>query len=290
MRAQDTGFYKNLTLKLKGKELDLSTPVVMGILNATPDSFFDGGKHNDVKAAIEHAEKMIAEGASIIDIGACSTRPGANDVDPKEEIERLIPVLKEIRKRFPETVISADTYHSEVAKAAVDEGADIINDVSGGTIDKDMFSTMGKLKVPYVLMHMKGTPLNMQQNPEYNDVVAEVKSYFEEKIKELKHLGVEQIIIDAGFGFGKTVEHNYLLLKSLNEFTDLDYPILAGISRKSMVNRIINTKPEEALNGTTVVNTLALMNGAKILRVHDIKEAKEAIMITDYYKSLKQKC
>lgn len=272
----------------------MDSPAVMGILNVTPDSFFDGGKYNNEKAILLHAEKMIAEGADIIDIGACSTRPNAKEISEEEELKRLIPAIQLVRKKFADVIISADTFRSKVAEEAVNAGADMINDVGGGVGSwelgenlrtpnskprTDMFETIAKLKVPYVLMHIQGTPQTMQANPQYKDVVKEVKEYFSLKVEKLKSLKVEQIIIDVGFGFGKTLEHNYSLLKHLAEFKEFNLPILVGISRKSMINKALGTKPEEALNGTTAANTIALMNGANILRVHDVKEAKEAVKI-----------
>jgi dihydropteroate synthase len=274
-------------ITLKNKELILSTPAVMGILNITPDSFFDGGKYKDEKSILLHTGKMISEGADIIDIGACSTRPNAPDVSEEEELTRLIPAIKFVRKKFPEVIISADTFRSKVAELSVNEGADIINDISGGTMDEKMFEVIGKLKVPYVLMHIQGKPKTMQKNPQYQNVTDEVMSYFKEKIHlALKH-GIKQIIIDPGFGFGKTIEHNYQLLKELSSFKEFEFPILAGVSRKAMINKVLGTKPEEALNGTTVANTIALMNGATILRVHDVKEAKEAVKIFNFVQNNK---
>jgi dihydropteroate synthase len=278
-----------MQLIFKHKTLNLNTPAVMGILNITPDSFYDGGKLTDEKSILLHAEKMLTEGADIIDIGACSTRPGATEVPEEEELHRLIPTIKLVRKKFPDAIISADTFRSSVAHRAVNEGADMINDVSGGTIDDRMFELIGKLKVPYVLTHIKGTPQTMQVNPEYKDEVKEVKHFLGERIKSLKTLSgfqtpdrVKHIIIDVGFGFGKTLEHNYSLLKHLAEFKEFELPILAGISRKGMTYKALGIKPEEALNGTTAANMIALINGANILRVHDVKEAKEAVKIFNF--------
>jgi dihydropteroate synthase len=284
MAAQDTVFYQNLIPCAGDKVLDLSTPVVMGILNITPDSFYDGGRYEDETQLLEQAGKMVREGAAIIDIGAASTRPGAEDIGEEEESKRLIPAIRSVRKAFPHIIISADTYRAAVTEKAIHAGADIINDISGGTMDAEMFATAGRLKVPYILMHIKGTPKDMQADPHYDDVVKEVKEYLSSRINELKGAGVQHIILDPGFGFGKTVEHNYTLLNNLHELIVLGYPLLAGASRKSMVNRVIGTKPENALNGTTVVNTLALLNGAKILRVHDVKEAVQAVKIVEYYR------
>ncbi len=269
----------------------------MGILNITPDSFYDGGKYSDERTILLHAEKMINDGADIIDIGACSTRPNATEVSEEEELKRLIPVVKLVRRKFKDVIISVDTFRSKVAEYSVHEGADMINDISGGGFtdavipsaseeSHSMFETIGKLNVPYVLMHIKGTPQTMQNNPHYENVTDEVMEFFKEKIHlALKH-GIKQIILDPGFGFGKTVEHNYQLLKELSSFKEFEFPILAGVSRKGMINKVLGTKPEEALNGTTVVNTIALMNGANILRVHDVKEAKEAVKIFGLVKNI----
>lgn len=267
----------------------------MGILNVTPDSFFDGGKYNDEKNILLHAAKMISEGADMIDIGACSTRPDAKDVSEEEELKRLIPAIKLVRKKFTDVIISADTFRSKVAEEAVNEGADMINDISGGGFviasrglrhskpeakqSHRMFEVVSKLKVPYVLMHIKGTPQTMQKNPRYKNVVEEVKEYFKEKIGILEGWKDGRLILDVGFGFGKTVEHNYTLLKHLAEFKEFGFPVLAGISRKSMINKALGTSSQTALNGTTAANTIALMNGANILRVHDVKEAKEVVKI-----------
>ena len=270
----------------------------MGILNVTPDSFYDGGKYFTLPlkgkagegALLDRVEKMIEEGADIIDVGACSTRPNAELISEEEELKRLIPAVKIIKNKFPHIIISADTFRSKVAEYAVHEGADMINDISGGQQlavkpaarsqqQETMFKTIGELKIPYILMHMQGTPQTMQINPEYKDVVKEVKEYFVEKVEKLKSLKVEQIIIDVGFGFGKNLEHNYTLLKNLSAFKELELPILVGVSRKSMINKVLGTTPKTALNGTTAANTIALMNGANILRVHDVKEAKEAVKI-----------
>lgn len=271
------------TINCKGRVIDLSTPKVMGILNVTPDSFHDGGRYTDIQDALYQAEKMLIDGASIIDIGGQSTRPGAEDVGVKEELNRTLPIIEALVKQFPDIIISIDTYRATVAKAAVNAGAGIINDVSAGDDDVDMFSTVAALQVPYIMMHKQGNPQTMQQNPEYKDVVQEVVGYFIAKTNQLKKLGVHDVIIDPGFGFGKTVEHNYSLLKHLPDFAIFDMPILAGVSRKSMINKVLGTQPENALNGTTAVNTMALLNGAKILRVHDVKEAMQAIKLYEAY-------
>lgn len=271
-----------LELKFRGRKIELAAPAVMGILNVTPDSFFDGGKYNDEKSILHQTEKMLSEGATLIDIGACSTRPNATLVSEEEEMKRLLTAIQIVRKRFPDAIISADTFRSNVARHAVSEGANLINDISGGTIDKNIFDVIGKLQIPYILMHIQGTPQTMQQEPRYTKVVAEVINYFENRIRLALSKGIEQIIIDPGFGFGKTVEHNYELLKNLSAFKRFGFPILVGLSRKSMLNKILGTTPETALNGTTVANTIALLNGTNILRVHDVKEAMEAMKIVNF--------
>jgi dihydropteroate synthase len=286
---QDKYFNSEYTVNCKGTLLDLSVPKVMGILNVTPDSFFDGGKFTEEKQIIRRVKKMLDEGADIVDVGAVSTRPGAKDVSEKEELKRLIPTIQILLKKFPDAIISVDTVRSTVARKAVEAGASIINDVSGGSCDKKMFATAGELKVPYVLMHMQGTPQTMQKNPVYKNVVKELIIYFAKKIAQLKDCGVLDVIIDPGFGFGKTVEHNFDILRNLSLFKMLDCPILAGISRKSMINKVLRTSPAHALNGTTALNTVALMNGANILRVHDVKEAKETVQLyKEYSKESKQ--
>ncbi len=277
--AEDTFFKKKKFINCNGKLLDFSTPKVMGILNLTPDSFYDGAKYQDEKAVINHVRQMIDEGASIIDVGAQSTRPKAALISSAEEWKRLESHLKIIRKEFPSTLISIDTFYADVAEKAVDCGADMINDISGGTMDEKMFTTIARLKVPYLLMYIQGTPQTMQENPQYENVVKEELNYFAERIQQLVLLGVHDIIIDPGFGFGKTLEHNYELLKNLDLFRVLERPIMVGLSRKSMVNKVLNIKAEDALNGTTVLNTIALTKGADILRVHDVKEAVEAVKL-----------
>ena len=267
-------------LNIRGKLQDYSGPMVMGILNVTPDSFYDGGKNNTPDEVLNHARKMITEGASIIDIGAQSTRPGAKMLSPSEEWSRLQQPLRLLRKEFPDVVLSVDTFYSEIAEKAAGEGIDMINDVSGGEIDSQMFSIAGKLKLPYVLMHIQGIPQTMQQDPQYTDVTREVMDHLSGKIIQLLEAGVNDIIVDPGFGFGKTTEHNFVLLSNLGLFKIFERPILAGLSRKSMVTKVAGVIPENALNGTTVLNTIALQKGANILRVHDVKEAMEAIKLT----------
>lgn len=271
------------TLNCNGKLFVLEEPIVMGILNTTPDSFFDGGKFLTEKEIFSQAEKLIADGATIIDIGGQSTRPKAEQISVEEELKRVIPVIELIHNKFPDQLISIDTFYSEVAVRAIKSGASIINDVYGGSIDDKMFSVAAKLHVPYILMHMQGTPETMQQNPDYENVVNEVKEFFKQKIPLLRDAGVNDIILDVGFGFGKNTEHNFSLLKHLKDFNIFDLPILVGFSRKSMINRVLKTAPEDALNGTTVLNTIALMNGASILRVHDVKEAMQAVTLYKKY-------
>ena len=267
--------------------LSVNNPIVMGILNITPDSFYDGGTLKTDTDILFRVEKMLSEGAAIIDIGAISTRPGANEVSESEELNRLTPVIDLISKKIPGTILSIDTYRSNIAKRAIETGAHIINDISGGNLDPKMFETIATLKVPYIMMHMQGTPATMQQNPQYTDVVEDILDFFKVQINKLKSLGVtDNIVLDPGFGFGKTVEHNFQILKSLQRFSETGFPVLAGLSRKSMVNKVIGTMPENALNGTTALNVLALLNGASILRVHDVKEAVQAIKLVNFYKSV----
>ena len=272
------------TYLTNGKQLSFEKAQVMAIINITPDSFYDGGKFSSVTDIVKDAEMKIMEGATIIDIGAASSRSNATLIPVKDEIFRLREPLIKLRKEFPKIFISIDTYLSEVAEFAIDLGADIINDISGSQMDKSMLEVVAKHQIAYVLMHMQGTPQNMQRNPTYNDVVKEISDYYVSKIEESKSLGFEKLILDVGFGFGKTVEHNYQLLKHLNEFAKFEYPLLVGLSRKSMINKVIQTSPVTALNGTTVLNSIALQNGAKILRVHDVKEAKQAVELFEFYK------
>lgn len=280
-------FKKKSTLTYNGKIIDFSSPLVMGILNVTPNSFYDGGRYFNFKDAISHASQMIEDGASIIDIGACSTRPGAKDISPSEEIERLMPVVSRIKNDFPETIVSIDTYRSGVAERIVGETGDcIINDISGGTLDSNMFSTVAKLHVPYVLMHIQGTPQDMQNNPVYNNVTKEVILKLSEGVYKLSDLGVNDIIIDPGFGFGKTLDHNYELFRQLESFRFFELPLLIGISRKSMIYKLLGNEPENSLPGTIVLNTIALEKGADILRVHDVKPAVDAVKIFNRLNSI----
>ncbi len=264
--------------------MDFSQLKIMGILNLTPDSFYDGNQYLEEKKMLLQVEKMLHEGADIIDIGAFSSRPGAHLVSIAEERKRLLPNLKSILKHFPNTYISVDTYRSEIAREVIAEGAQMINDISGGDLDKKMFETITGLQVPYVMMHMQGTPSNMQQNPVYKDVVNDITQYFDVKIKQLTALGFDNILIDPGFGFGKTLEQNYQILHRLDEFKSLQKPVLVGISRKSMLYKLLKTTHDKALNATTIANTIAVLKGAKVLRVHDVKEAVEIRFIFEMLK------
>lgn len=272
------------TLNCKGRLLVIDTPVVMGIINTTPDSFYAASRQQNIDAILQKAEVMIKEGATILDIGGQSTRPGSIVVGRDEELKRVIEPIEAIRKNFPEIFISIDTYYAAVAKEAVDAGAAIVNDISAGSMDEDMWQTVASLQVPYVLMHMQGTPQDMQQSPHYDDVTKAVLDFFIQKTGELKKLGLHDIIVDPGFGFGKTIMHNFKLLQNLPVFSMLDKPLLVGISRKSTIYKTLRVSADEALNGTTVLNTIGLLNGAHILRVHDVKEAKQAIGLITAYK------
>lgn len=274
------------TLNCKGKLLVMDKPWVMGIINATPDSFFEGHLNKGIDGILELAAKMISEGATILDIGGQSTRPGSKRVEASEEIERVIPVIENILKQHPDVLISIDTYYSKVANAAVGAGAAIVNDISAGNMDNGMIPAVGQLKVPYICMHMQGTPDTMQQHPKYENVITAVLDFFIQKVEECKKAGINDIILDPGFGFGKTINHNFQLLKNLPVFKMLDLPILAGISRKSTIYKTLGIDVSEALNGTTVLNTIALMNGASVLRVHDVKEAKEAVDLFEAYRKI----
>ena len=279
-------FPKAKTLNIRGELFSLDTPKVMGILNITADSFYDGGKYTTDIAQLKQIELMLKQGADFIDIGAQSTRPGAIEYGAKHELEFLIPAIKNIRNHFPEAIISVDTWHAKVASEVAMNGADMINDISGGIFDKDMFATIAKINLPYIIMHTGGKPELMQQNPKYDNVIKEVMYFMSEQRAKLNLLGVNDIIIDPGFGFGKTIEHNYELLNNLKTFDFLEVPVLVGISRKSMLYKPLNITANEAINATTAANMVALQNGADILRVHDVKEAKECIEI---HKLLKTK-
>lgn len=267
-------------INANGKLLDLSTPCVMGILNATPDSIYAGSRMQTEAQIARRVEQMAQEGAGIMDVGAYSSRPGAADVSAKDEMERLRTALGVVRRLQPDAIVSVDTFRADVARMCVEEyGAAIINDISGGELDKDMFATVARLQVPYVLMHMQGTPQDMQQRPHYDSLLEDVFLYFARKVQQLRDLGVKDIILDPGFGFGKTLEHNYELLAHLEDFRIFELPLLAGVSRKSMIYRLLDTTPAEALNGTTVVHSICLLKGADILRVHDVRQAVEAVKI-----------
>lgn len=252
----------------------------MGILNITPDSFFDGGKYLDEASILLQAEKMLLEGASILDLGGASSRPGAAEVSESEEMQRILPIVEVLVKKFPEALLSVDTWRASVAQAAVTAGASIVNDISAGSLDENLFETVSELDCPYILMHMQGVPQTMQKSPEYEDIVTEVLDFFIQKIAILRSLGIKDIVIDPGFGFGKTVEHNYALLQNLHVFQNvLGLPVLAGLSRKSMICKPLGIKPAEALNGTTALHMVALQQGANILRAHDVREAIEVIKL-----------
>lgn len=283
--AKDTFLNRKVILNSKGKLIDLCSPAVMAILNLTPNSFYANSRISSVDEALKATEKFLNEGAKFIDIGAYSSRPGAVDITLDEELKRLIPVVEAITKEFPDALVSIDTFRAKVAEETISAGAHIINDISAGNLDEQMFETVAKLQVPYVMMHMKGTPQNMQQNPTYHNIVEEISTYFSEKLAILNKLGVKDIIIDPGFGFAKTISHNYELLQQMEQLNSFKLPILVGFSRKSMVTKVLNNKSIDALNGTTILNTSALLKGAKILRVHDVKEAMECITLTERIKN-----
>ena len=279
MEPKDTLFLVNKTLCLKGDVINLAEPRVMGILNVTPDSFYDGGQYTTMDRILRRAEQMLAEGATFIDVGGYSTRPRATEVSEVEELERVIPVLKTLSKAFPRAYFSIDTFRAEVAKRAVQAGACLVNDISGGTLDEKMFETVSQLNVPYVLMHTRGTPQTMTKLTQYQNVVLDVLDALQKKVFHLRHLGQKDILIDVGFGFAKTREQNYEMLENLNYFELLKLPLLIGVSRKSLVYQTLGIPSTESLNGTTVLHTLALTKGASVLRVHDVKEAVEAIKL-----------
>lgn len=275
-----------LFINVNGHLMDLSEPQVMGILNVTPDSFYAGSRGVTESYIVNRLHQLVDEGASIIDIGAYSSRPEAEDVSMEEEMTRLRHGLSLIRKHQPDAIVSVDTFRADVAKMCVEEyGVAIVNDISAGQMDKDMYPTIARLGVPYIIMHMKGTPQNMQNNPQYEHFLKEIFYFFSEKVQKLRDLGVKDIIIDPGFGFGKTLEHNYELMNHLEEFSLFELPLLVGISRKSMIYKLLGITPEEALNGTTTLNTIALLKGAHILRVHDVKAAMEAVKIVTKMKA-----
>lgn len=269
-------------INANGTLLDLSTPCVMGILNVTPDSFYAGSRMRTEEEIARRVEQIVSEGAGIIDIGAYSSRPNADNVSPREEMERLRVGLTVLRKIAPDAVVSVDTFRADVARMCVEEyGVAIINDIAAGEMDKEMFRTVADLNVPYIMMHMQGTPQDMQLHPHYDNLLKEVFQYFARKVQQLRDLGVKDIILDPGFGFGKTLEHNYELLAHLEEFRIFELPLLVGVSRKSMIYRLLGTTPQESLNGTTVLDTICLLKGADILRVHDVKEAVETVRIVE---------
>lgn len=270
-----------MTLNCKGTLIDLSAPKVMGILNITPDSFYDGGKLKDDSSLLGQAETMLKEGAIFLDVGGYSSRPGASDVPVSEEMHRVLPAVELILKEFPEALISVDTFRSEVAQKSVEAGVALVNDISAGLLDEAMIPTVAKLQVPYVMMHMRGTPQTMKTLTDYKNVLTEVLSYFSERIATARALGINDLIADPGFGFAKTIDQNFELLSQLELFKNLNIPLLAGLSRKSMIYKTLNTTPKEALNGTTALNTIALMKGANILRVHDVKEAVECVELVN---------
>lgn len=279
MNTKDTGFNQKKTLCLKGRLVSLEEPLVMGILNVTPDSFYDGGRHTSKTQLLKRAEEIINQGATFIDIGGYSSRPGAIAISEEEEADRVIPAIKSIARTFPDTFISIDTFRASIARKAVEEGACLVNDISGGSLDERMFETVSTLNVPYVLMHMRGTPQSMTKLTDYDDIVLDLIDYFQKKVFQLRSLGQKDILLDVGFGFAKTREQNYELLRKLNYFKVLELPLLVGLSRKSMVYKTLDIPVDDALNGTTIVNTIALCKGAAILRVHDVKEAVEAVKL-----------
>jgi dihydropteroate synthase len=282
-RAKGTEFSNKLSLQIGDKLLDLSMPLVMGILNITTDSFYSASRVNTLEMWMSAANRMLVEGATILDIGAASSRPGAESISEEEELQRIIPVVKELSSAFPGAILSIDTFRSSIAEKAIKAGAHLINDISAGEFDDKMFETISELGVPYIMMHMQGTPGNMQANPKYTNVVDDIKTYFEQRLDKLFRHGIVNVLLDPGFGFGKTLAHNYEILRRLDEFSSFGFHIVAGLSRKSMIYKVLNSSPEDALNGTTVMNTLALLNGANILRVHDVREAMEAIKLVGTY-------
>lgn len=286
MNFKDTLISVKLTINCNGRLMDFNQPRIMGILNHTPDSFYDGGQYMTEKEITSGIQTLLSEGADIIDVGAYSSRPGAAEVTIDEERSRLNKVLRIILKSFPDAVVSVDTFRADIAEYVVKEyGVAIINDISSGMFDERMFDVVGALKIPYIMMHMKGTPQTMQKNPVYEDITREILAFFTDRIRMAVHAGIEDIIVDPGFGFGKTTEHNFKLLKELSLLEILGYPIMAGLSRKSIIYKSLHKSPVEALNGTTVLHTIALLNGARILRVHDVKEASEAIQLYTLYKN-----
>lgn len=281
--AKDTFLNPKFILNSKGKLIDLSRPAVMAILNLTPDSFYKDSRIANIEEALRKTADFLQAGAKFIDLGAYSSRPGATHISEEEELSRLIPIVEALSKEFPEALLSIDTFRAKIAETAINAGAHLINDISAGNLDEKMFETVAKLKVPYIMMHMKGTPQTMQENPSYENITSEVHHYFEDKISHLKQKGVTDIIIDPGFGFAKSIAHNYALLQNMEGLNDFGLPILVGFSRKSMITKVLQNKADEALNGTTVLNTIALMKGASILRVHDVKEAVECVTLVNQF-------
>ncbi|WP_349351841.1 MULTISPECIES: dihydropteroate synthase [unclassified Flagellimonas] len=273
-----------MTINCKGELVDLTRPKVMGILNLTPDSFFDGGKYKDETSILQQVEYMLNHGATFIDMGAYSSRPGAEHVPEYEELQRMLPVIDLILTKFPDTLISVDTFRSKVAAESIEHGAALINDISAGNLDTAMFDTVADYQVPYIMMHMKGTPQSMQKQATYSDVIKDLRSYFSEKIRETTSKKINDIIIDPGFGFAKTTEQNYTLLNHLDLFQTFGLPILIGLSRKSMIYKVLESSPQEALNGTTALHTIALLKGANIIRAHDVKEAMECVKLVEVLK------
>ncbi|MGM0635191.1 MAG: dihydropteroate synthase [Bacteroidota bacterium] len=268
-----------MTINLKGKLMDFEVPKVMGILNTTPDSFFDGGKYLDENKILLKAEQLLSDGADILDIGGYSSRPGAKTVSVEEEMNRTVPAIQLILDKFPDVIVSVDTFRSQVAEQAINAGAALINDISAGELDEKMLPIVAKYNVPYIMMHMRGTPQNMQSDTSYENLINEIRYYFSEKIAQARALGISDVIIDPGFGFSKDLEQNYQLLQNLDLFTEFEVPMLAGLSRKSMIYKVLDCQPQEALAGTISLNTIALQKGAHILRVHDVKEAKAIIQL-----------
>lgn len=280
MKFKDTFFSKKLTLNFRGQLMDLSVPKVMGVLNVTPDSFYDGGKYTVNDRIRQRVDQLVEEGADFIDVGGYSSRPGAEDISPDEEKNRLNEALGIVRKYHPQALVSVDTFRSDVARWAVEHfGVDLINDISAGHMDENMYETIADLKVPYIIMHMQGTPQTMQQHIEYDHFLKDIIRYFAKVVFQLKKLGVKDMIIDPGFGFGKTLDHNYRLMSCLDDFKIFELPVMVGVSRKSMIYKYLGGGPEDALNGTTTLQTLALTKGANMLRVHDVKETKEIIKL-----------
>ena len=269
-------------MNYKKKKIDFSTPIIMGILNLSNNSFYDGGRYVSKKQIIDHVQKMMDHGAQIIDIGAESSKPGSEPITEQQELSLIIPTIKLLKQKFNNITISIDTYKSRIAKESINQGADIINDISAGEMDKNMFNVISESKTKYVMMHMKGNPKTMQESPNYSNIIKEIIKYFDQKIKKLNDRGFNDIIIEPGFGFGKTLENNYKILNNIKEFTRFDLPIMSGISRKSMIYNVLNNDPSECLNGTSVLNTLLLNSGVNIIRVHDVKEAMECIKITNF--------